>query len=190
MSIFRCFKRWAQVRDTVNSFATCYVLTVSCCYPLAKTPCWRTTSCWLSTTAYSIHSHVPSIPENLLLHPQVEDAPCCCDWNPGQLIAHDSACNTMQTKGKGMLSVFSMYGTKVYRGSKGIATLIPTFGTRRKWATSRPDPRGKNLLNPFNRKSGVMAASTLAWFHIRTGPSFLRIFPGRSPCLDKPPPGR
>jgi len=31
---------------------------------------------WLSTTAFSVYSQLPSMPEGHLLHPQPADAPC------------------------------------------------------------------------------------------------------------------
>jgi hypothetical protein len=40
------------------------------------TPRWRTTSCRLSATAYSIDSQLPTISGVCLLHPQPEDVPC------------------------------------------------------------------------------------------------------------------
>jgi hypothetical protein len=43
---------------------------------------WRTTLCWLSTTAYSIYLQLPSISGGHLLHLQPEDAPCHGDKGP------------------------------------------------------------------------------------------------------------
>jgi len=40
-----------------------------------STPAWRTTTCKLSGTAYSIYSHLPSVSGDRHLQPQPEDAP-------------------------------------------------------------------------------------------------------------------
>jgi len=43
------------------------------------TPSWRTTSCWLFTTAYSIYVQLPPILDTV---PQPDNVPCCGDGNP------------------------------------------------------------------------------------------------------------
>ena len=40
---------------------------------------WRTTTCLLSATVYSIYSQLPCVAGGRILHPQAEDAPCCGD---------------------------------------------------------------------------------------------------------------
>jgi len=53
------------------------IFMVRSCYPLTKLPCWRTTTCWLSATAYSIYSRLPSIFGGYLLHMQPKYVPHC-----------------------------------------------------------------------------------------------------------------
>jgi hypothetical protein len=45
----------------------------------AQPPRWGTTTCWLSATAYSIYSQLPSISGGRFLYPQSENAPCSGD---------------------------------------------------------------------------------------------------------------
>jgi len=67
MSLLHCLDRTevsVQVRGVVSEyFVTRYVFTVRSYYHLAHHPSWRTTSCRLSSTAYSICSRLPSILE-------------------------------------------------------------------------------------------------------------------------------
>jgi hypothetical protein len=54
--------------NTDSMIVTCNIysvnlFTVRSCYYLAQLPSWRTTPCWLSTTAYSIYLQLPSILE-------------------------------------------------------------------------------------------------------------------------------
>ena len=64
MSFFRCLGRTrisVQVRGVLcKRFETGYLFVMRCCQPLAQTPRWSTTPCWLSTTAFSIYSQLPS----------------------------------------------------------------------------------------------------------------------------------
>jgi hypothetical protein len=46
--------------------------------PAQPQNCW-TSSCWLSTAAYSTHSQLPSVSGGLLFHPKLENAPCLSD---------------------------------------------------------------------------------------------------------------
>jgi hypothetical protein len=46
------------------------------CKPHAQPPSWKTTHCWLSSSAYSIYSQLPFISGGRLVLPQPEDAPC------------------------------------------------------------------------------------------------------------------
>ena len=50
-----------QVRGECSCFVTEPVCTVRSCWHLAQPPSWRTISCRLSTTAYSVFSQLPSI---------------------------------------------------------------------------------------------------------------------------------
>ena len=55
---------WAKVSVQVQGFLcehfiTRYGFTVRSCYHLAQSQSWRATSCWLSTTTYSIYSQLP-----------------------------------------------------------------------------------------------------------------------------------
>jgi hypothetical protein len=53
-----------HVRDFLcKRFVTRYVFTMRSCLHLAHPPSWRTTPCRLSSTAYSLHSQLPSILE-------------------------------------------------------------------------------------------------------------------------------
>jgi len=66
MSLFRCLgctKGSVKVRVSCTHFVTWHVFTVRSCWQLAQPASWRTTPCWLSATAYSIYSQLPSILE-------------------------------------------------------------------------------------------------------------------------------
>jgi hypothetical protein len=52
-----------QVRGKCSGFVTKPFFTVRSCQHLVQPPSWRTTPCWLSATAYSIYSQLPSILE-------------------------------------------------------------------------------------------------------------------------------
>jgi len=67
VSLFRCLggtKVSVQVRVLLfECFVTGYVFTVRSCQHHAQPPSWRTNSCRLSATAYSMYSRLPSILE-------------------------------------------------------------------------------------------------------------------------------
>jgi hypothetical protein len=74
------------------------------CQPLVQSPSWRTTPCWLPTTAYSIHSQLPSISGGCLLYPQSQYVPCHGLHNMGMFSLHFLRTN---------LLIFIKFGTKI-----------------------------------------------------------------------------
>jgi len=72
----RSYQRISPVPRRFETFRNALFFTVRIRQPHTQSRSWRTTSCRLSTTAYSIYSPLPSISGVLLLHPQPEDAPC------------------------------------------------------------------------------------------------------------------
>jgi hypothetical protein len=71
-----------QVRGFLWIFVTSLFFMGRICWPHARPPSWRTTSCRLPATAYLVYSQLPSISGDRLLHPQPEDAPCRGDKGP------------------------------------------------------------------------------------------------------------
>jgi hypothetical protein len=78
----RLSKESVQVRGFLWSFVTSLFLWWGVVSTTSNPPSWRTTPCRLSTTAYSVHSQLPSKTDGGLLHPQTEDAPCRGDKGP------------------------------------------------------------------------------------------------------------
>ena len=66
MSLFHCLcctKVAVQVQGTCICFITKPIFMVRSCQHITQPPSWRTTLCWLSATAYSTYSQLPSILE-------------------------------------------------------------------------------------------------------------------------------
>jgi hypothetical protein len=80
---FRLFiQKTIQVQDPLWHFVTSLFFIVRSFKPHARPSNWRTTPCWLSATAYSLYSQLPSIFWGHLLHLQPENAPWRVDKGP------------------------------------------------------------------------------------------------------------
>jgi hypothetical protein len=71
-----------RIQSPLNFISVFFVIsllfTVKGCYPNAQSPSWWTAPSRLSAAAYSTYSQLPSIAGGRPLHPQPEDALCCC----------------------------------------------------------------------------------------------------------------